>query len=92
MASNFSFPFKQRPTDDKKPNTVGEFISRMNIERGGFRNITEDGLRKEIEEQQNGVVEDPDAATASEDEDEEAQPTTVEDIRSAREEVLRAIE
>ena len=93
MASAPSFSLRQWPTGDKKPKTLGEFITRMHVERGGFRNITEQSLAKEIEEQQNGVTEDPDTAMASGSEDEDAtQPATLEDILKARDEVLRSIE
>jgi len=93
MASASSFSLRQWPAGDKKPKTIGEFITRITIERGGFRNITEQSLRQEIEEQQNGQVEDPDTAMASGSEDEEAaQPTKIEDIRKARDEVLKSIE
>ena len=78
---------------DKKPKNIGEFVARMHAERGGFRGITEESLRKEIEEQHNGVVEDADTAMASGSEDEDAvQPPTAEDIRKSRDEVLRNIE
>ena len=93
MASAASFSLRQWSTGDKKPKTISEFIARMNSERGGFRNITEESLTKEAEEEENGVAEDPDTAMASGSEDEDAaQPTTVEDIRKARDEVMRAIE
>lgn len=59
MASNpFStFALNPLPLGNRGPKNLSEFIQRVNAERGGFRNITEDGLREEAEAERNGVVE-----------------------------------
>lgn len=94
MASGSSMPFSSlqpTPTGGRKPKNLGEFIARVQAERG-FRNVTEESLKKEIEDRKNGVVDlkaqEVDTAMADGNEDEE-EPA---DANAARLEVLRNIE
>ncbi|KAI1662891.1 subunit 17 of mediator complex-domain-containing protein [Daldinia decipiens] len=88
MASSSS-PFSLRPwpIGDKKPKNLGEFISRINVQSGGFRNVTEAKLREEIAAQQHGRVEAEGSSDEEEDEDVELKSVT-----AAREEFLKNIE
>ncbi|KAI1379973.1 subunit 17 of mediator complex-domain-containing protein, partial [Hypoxylon crocopeplum] len=86
-------PFSLRPwpIGDKKPKNLGEFIARINIERGGFRNVTEAQLREEIAAQENGHAE-VEGSSDSEDEEEEADTDKSKNVMVARDEFLRNIE
>lgn len=93
MASHTS-PFSLRPwpIGDKKPKTLADFITRVNTQLGGFRNITEAKLREEIAAEENGRVEVEGSSEEDEEEDEDAgadKPKTVADLR---EEFLKNIE
>jgi hypothetical protein len=41
------FPLRPFASNDRRPKTLAEFLNRMNVERGGFRNITVEGLLEE---------------------------------------------
>lgn len=77
------------PMGSRKPKNLGEFIARVQAERG-FRNVTEESLKKEIEDRKNGVVEvkEEDTPMADANENEEDTP----DANAARMEVLKSIE
>lgn len=97
--SSASHPLAIRPlpAGNKKPKTLGEFIARVNAEGSSFRNLTEEGLRLEIEAQEkHGIdandTEMTDALDGDEDEGKAPQSTKVEDLVAARQEVLRNVE
>lgn len=76
------------PIGGRKPKNVGEFIARIQAERG-FRNVTEASLREEIAAKESADVKDEDVTmTGSDDEQDEAPK----DIRVVRAEILRNIE
>lgn len=77
------------PTGDRKPKSLGEFIARVQAERG-FRNVTEESLKEEVENKKNGVGEvKEEDTTMVEGDDEDEEPL---DAGAARMEVLRNIE
>ena len=90
MATN-SQPFSLRPwpTGDRKPKNLAEFVTRVSAERGGFRNVTEEILRTEIEEHENGTL-DVDADLECDDEDPSGS-VAMQDIVAARDEVTKYI-
>jgi mediator of RNA polymerase II transcription subunit 17 len=94
MASNSHSPFSLRPwpTGDKKPKNLAEFISRVNAEPGGFRNLNEAQLRQEIQAKEQGQVEDDGSEGSSEDEDGEVEEMKGKNAIGAREEFLKNIE
>lgn len=87
MASSSPFSLRPWPIGDKKPKNLGEFISRINAQSGGFRNVTEAKLREEITAQEDGRVEAEGSSDEEEDEDVELKSVT-----AAREEFLKNIE
>ncbi|KAK1971978.1 RNA polymerase II mediator complex component SRB4 [Colletotrichum sublineola] len=92
MASGSSMPFSSLhpvPTGGRKPKSLGEFIARVQSERG-FRNVTEESLKEEAEKQKNGdaEVKDEDTAMSDGNADDEEPP----DAAAARMEVLRNID
>ncbi|KAJ3939623.1 RNA polymerase II mediator complex subunit [Colletotrichum fioriniae] len=92
MASGSSMPFSSLhpvPTGDRKPKSLGEFIARVQAERG-FRNVTEESLKEEVENKKNGVGEvKEEDTTMVEGDDEDEEPL---DAGAARMEVLRNID
>ncbi|KAL7620943.1 RNA polymerase II mediator complex subunit [Parahypoxylon ruwenzoriense] len=87
-----AFSLRPWPIADKKPKNLGEFIARINAERGGFRNVTEAKLREEIAAQQDGRVDAQGADDSSEEEEEEADADKSQNAVAAREEFLKNIE
>jgi hypothetical protein len=59
-----SFPISLRPwqkeDEDSKMESMGELIFRMHNERKGFRHITEESLRQEIQDDENGLSKEAD--------------------------------
>lgn len=94
MAPSAGWPFSLRPTPagDRKPKNLAEFIARVNGGGGGgFRNVREDDLRKELEAQKNGIADSTNADMADvSDNENETEPAG--DARAARDEILRNIE
>lgn len=66
-----TFALSPLPIGDRKPKTIAEFIARVNAERGGFRNVTQDSLQKEIEDGANGLVESMEVDMKDDAEDDE---------------------
>ncbi|KAL2062331.1 hypothetical protein VTL71DRAFT_6597 [Oculimacula yallundae] len=82
------FPISLRPWPSANSNdALPSIIQRINFERGGFQNITEESLREEIarEELNNGDT----AESSSEDEEE---PDKAKELNAAREEFIGQIE
>lgn len=95
MASNpqSSFALRPLPYGDRKPKNLGEFIARINAERGGFRSVTEETLRKEIETQDNGVEDSKDVDMDVESDDEaDSNLVKFEEIHEAVDEVHKNAE
>lgn len=62
-------------------------IQRINLERGGFQNITEESLRQEIIEED---LNNDDAASSSS--EEEVEPDRAKELSAAREEFVKDVE
>ncbi|KAI1766802.1 subunit 17 of mediator complex-domain-containing protein [Hypoxylon sp. FL1150] len=94
MTAPNSSPFSLRPwpIGDKKPKNLGEFIARVNAEKGGFRNVTEEKLREAIAAEEDGraEIERPSSSSSSEEEETDADKTK--NILEARDEVLKNLE
>lgn len=95
MATVSASPFSLRPwpTGDKKPKNLGEFIARVNAERGGFRNVAETELRDEVRAKDQGRVNgDGSSPEGESDSEDEADGEKSKTIIEAREEFLKNIE
>ena len=88
LPSDFAISLKARPSSKTNTNLPG-LIERINIERGGFQNITEDSLRQEIAEAELGN-EDGDENSTSDEEEEE--PDRMKELMTSREAMLGQIE
>ncbi|KUI57629.1 Mediator of RNA polymerase II transcription subunit 17 [Cytospora mali] len=100
MASSSRSPFALRPLplpqSDRKPTSLADFISRVNADKGGFRNVTEESLRQELEAEAeaNDVVEskEVDMLNGESEVDGDAEQISVEDFHEAVNEVRRNAE
>ncbi|RYP40566.1 hypothetical protein DL767_001566 [Monosporascus sp. MG133] len=87
------FSLRPWPLGDKKPKTLNEFVTRVNFERHGFYNVTEDSLREEIKAQEQDAmhIEDDGLEASSESED-EVDGEKSKSVIVAREEFLRNLD
>ncbi|TRX90013.1 hypothetical protein FHL15_009114 [Xylaria flabelliformis] len=95
MISNNQTPFSLRPwpTGDKKPQNLAEFISRVNAQPGGFRDVNEARLRREIQEKQQESLEDDGMDTSEgDDDDDEVEEVKGKTALVAREEFLKKVD
>jgi mediator of RNA polymerase II transcription subunit 17 len=78
-----SFPLALQPTSQQEEDQLSlqHFITRINEERGAFRNVTEGKLREEVIKDARNIEDDLDEA-------EESEP--VQDVESRRKEVFAA--
>lgn len=87
IPNEFPISLQSWPSKEKDPNTaLPTLIARINIERGGFRDLSENGLRQEIAEAE---------AEAGEDvfsDEEEEKPDRLKELVTARGEMLQSLE
>jgi mediator of RNA polymerase II transcription subunit 17 len=88
LPTDFPISLKARPSS-KTTTTLPSLIGRINIERGGFLNITEESLRQEIAEAELDNENGDENGTSDEDEEE---PDRVKELMTSREEILGQIE
>ncbi|KAM0333499.1 hypothetical protein ACHAQA_002162 [Verticillium albo-atrum] len=79
---------RPQPIGSRKPKNLGEFIGRIQAERG-FRNVSEASLREEIQAKKDGEGKDDDVEMATTD-DEDADE--VKDINTVKGEIMRNID
>jgi mediator of RNA polymerase II transcription subunit 17, fungi type len=79
------FDLRPWPRGDKKPKNLAEFITRINFERSGFRNVTEASLREEIAAEK----EAPSQEDIDEDDKDGEDEAEKKDIRVVRDQMLR---
>lgn len=89
MASKSGSPFALRPLplpqSERKPASIADFIARVNADKGGFRNLSEEGLRKQLETETNDVVEskEVDMLKAESEVDGDAEQLSIDDFNQA---------
>ncbi|KAK0655786.1 subunit 17 of mediator complex-domain-containing protein [Cercophora newfieldiana] len=76
------------PPPSRGPQSVAEFIQRVNAEPGGFRALNQNEIRKQIEARKNKGESDVEMADAEEADDE---PSKTNELLAAREELMRNI-
>ncbi|KAJ9649650.1 RNA polymerase II mediator complex subunit [Coniosporium tulheliwenetii] len=86
-SSTIQLSLRPATTENNGAQTLAEQIWRINAERGHFRNVTEEGLRREIEAQEAGLVE----TTEGNDVEEEDKVHTREGLAAARLELIRYV-
>lgn len=98
MASTSESPFALRPLplpqNERKPANIADFIARVNADKGGFRNVTEENLRKELEAGASDVVEskEVDMINSESEMGADAEQLSVEEFHEAVNEVRRNAE
>jgi len=87
LPNDFSTSLRSWPASSTSDSTsIANLIQRLNAERGGFRNVFEDDLRKEIAEAEAGTgAAEQDGS--SDEEDEEEEPDRKKDLETAKAEM-----
>lgn len=92
MIDQSSISLRAWPTDDSSKDTLSHIISRINHERGSFRNITEDKLVEEIKATNNERADLDDQSSISHPNDVQDDKIRREEVLAVREEVLKYME
>ena len=84
MPDQLSFCLQAFPTVDKEKESLKYLISRINQQKGSFRNVSEQSLEEEIRAQEAGKINE---------DDQDVEPVEeVEDVKTKQEEVTKARE
>lgn len=75
---------RPQPPKSRGPQTIADFIRRVNAEPGGFRALNEDEVRRNVIAERNGVQEDVEMVTEQEAEEDTKKP----DILAARHNII----
>lgn len=90
IPDQFPLSLKAWPSKDDSAAALASLISRINVERNGFRNVTEESLLEEIKKNDDGIdVKDEDNSDDGEPVDE---PDRLKELLTAREEMLGQLE
>lgn len=88
-----------QPLNDRRPKNLSEFISRVNAQAGGFRNVRQDELQKQVEEKRQKLHHDGNDddvhmydGTADEEDEQADSDSETKDLTAARNNMLRNIE
>jgi mediator of RNA polymerase II transcription subunit 17 len=93
IPNEFPLSLKSWPsTKAKDSSALADSIRRINIERGGFINISEDGLYQEIAEAKAGNEAEENGSSEEEEEDAEEEPDRLKELMNAKGEMLMQIE
>ncbi|OAF58526.1 RNA polymerase II mediator complex subunit [Pseudogymnoascus destructans] len=87
---NFPMSLRPWPTKEGNGSALPTLISRINAERGQFRNLTEEGLREEIAKGENEAAADNE--DVSTEDETEAAPDRQKEVMDAKAEMLAQLE
>ncbi|KAJ8069461.1 hypothetical protein OCU04_003115 [Sclerotinia nivalis] len=91
LPNGIPISLRPAPTPANSSIPLPLLIARINAERGGFRNLSEDSLRQEIAEAELGE-DDEENESSSEDGEAEEEPDRMKELLTARDEILGQIE
>ena len=92
LADQSSISLRAWPADESSKDNLAHIISRINHERGSFRNITEDKLVEEIKATNNERADLDDQSSISHSNDVQDDKVRREEVLAVREEVLKYME
>lgn len=93
IPNQFPISLRAWPSSQANGSNLGNMIRRINLERGGFREISEESLRQEITEAEAEVATPAGQDEPSDEDDaEEDKPHRMKELMTARDELLGQIE
>ena len=90
MSDQLSLCLQAFPTVDKEKESLKYLISRINQQKGSFRNVTEQSLEEEIRAQEAGQIDQHDQDVEAVEEVEQVK-TKQEEVAKAREDMVKQI-
>ena len=90
MPDQLSLCLQAFPTVDKEKESLKYLISRINQQKGSFRNVSEQSLEEEIQAQEAGQINEDDQAIEPVQEVEDVK-TKQEEVTKAREDMIKQI-
>ena len=90
MPDQLSLCLQAFPTVDKEKESLKYLISRINQQKGSFRNVSEQSLEEEIQAQEAGQINEDDQAIEPVEEVEDVK-TKQEEVTKAREDMIKQI-
>ena len=91
MSNQLSLSLQAFPTVDKDKDSLNYLISRINQQKGSFRNISEQSLQEEIEAQDAGRPDTDNQDPVDTVEEVEHVKTKQEEVAKAREDIIKQI-
>ena len=91
MSDQLSLSLQAFPNVDKDKESLKYLISRINQQKGSFRNVTEQSLEEEIREQEAGKTFPDDQDVVETNEEVEDVKIKQEEVAQAREDMIRQI-
>lgn len=91
MPNQLSLCLQAFPTVDKDKESLKYLISRINQQKGSFRNVTEQSLEEEIQAQEAGNLDTDDQQVVETVEEVEDVRTKQEELTKAREDMIKQI-
>ncbi len=91
MSEQLSLSLQAFPTVDKEKESLKYLISRINQQKGSFRNVTEQSLEEEIRAQEAGKTDTDEQNIIQTVEDVEDVKTKQEEVTKAREDIIKQI-
>ena len=91
MPNQLSLCLQAFPTADKDKESLKYLISRINQQKGSFRNVTEQSLEEEIQAQEAGNLDTDDQQVVETVEEVEDVRTKQEELTKAREDMIKQI-
>ena len=91
MPNQLSLCLQAFPTADKDKESLKYLISRINQQKGSFRNVTEQSLEEEIQGQEAGNIDTDDQHVVETVEEVEDVKTKQEELTKAREDMIKQI-
>lgn len=90
MPDQLSLSLQAFPTVDKDKESLKYLISRINQQKGSFRNVTEQSLEEEIQAQDAGKPDDDQGVVETVEEVEDVK-TKQEEVTKARDDIIKQI-
>lgn len=91
MPEQLSLSLQAFPTVDKEKESLKYLISRINQQKGSFRNVTEQSLEEELQAQEAGSIDTDNPDLIETVEEVEDVKTKQEEITKAREDIMKQI-
>jgi mediator of RNA polymerase II transcription subunit 17, fungi type len=92
IPNEFPLSLRAWPKKDDTSTALSSLISRINVERGSFRNVTEESLEEEIRQSESGVGAANSGGESDEEQAKEEDSERTKELATTREDILGQLE